>query len=101
VTRSQQAVNEAFMAALSDLNRTIVEVRSEEAAKRAGLLARLRHYERLLARAPEPETAPSPSEAGRPSASAADHAPAAEAHPSPASDADSARAAADSVNPRR
>lgn len=44
----QQSVNEGVISALTELNHSIVEVRREDAGKRAALLAQLRHYERLI-----------------------------------------------------
>jgi hypothetical protein len=44
----QQTINEALVKAMMELNREIVELRRDDAGKRAGLLAQLRRYERLM-----------------------------------------------------
>jgi len=47
VTRSQQLINDGFIVALMELNESIVQLRRDDAGKRAGLLSQLRQYERL------------------------------------------------------
>jgi glycosyltransferase involved in cell wall biosynthesis len=44
----QQTINEALVKAMMELNREIVALRRDDAGKRAGLLAQLRRYERLI-----------------------------------------------------
>jgi glycosyltransferase involved in cell wall biosynthesis len=48
VTMGQHTINDGFIAALMELNSAIVELRRDDAGKRAGLLAQLRQYERLM-----------------------------------------------------
>jgi hypothetical protein len=53
VTAGQHTINEGVISALMELNRAVVEQRRDDASKRAGLLAQLRRYERLMAIADE------------------------------------------------
>jgi hypothetical protein len=47
VTTGQQAINEVFVAAVTELDRSIADLRREHAAERAGVLAQLRRCERV------------------------------------------------------